>query len=195
MQIGVLAVQGAIEEHVDTLSHILNKNQIMRVKTLHHLKQVNALIIPGGESTAISRLIQKNQLYQPLKKTQMPIMGTCAGTILLAKKGGKQIKQTKQKLLGHMDIQVERNAFGRQKESFETTLNIPILGKQPFPGIFIRAPAITQILSRKVRILAEHQGLPIAVQQGNKLALSFHPELSDDTRFHEYFLNTMTKEF
>jgi len=120
----------------------------------------------------------------------VPLMGTCAGMILLAKGGGSQAEKTGQPLLSLMDIKVDRNAFGRQKESFEADLDIPAIGKEPFHGVFIRAPVIESV-EGTVKVMCKYKGKIVMARQGNILALAFHPEVSGDTRLHEYFLRMM----
>ena len=148
----------------------------------------DAIILPGGESTTISKLIHKSSVAEEIKKAARegkPVMGTCAGSILLAKHGDEEVRKTKTKLLELMDIWVKRNAFGRQRESFQIKLDIKGIGD--FEAVFIRAPAILKV-SSNVDILAKLDDYIVACQQDNILALSFHPELTDDTRIHEYFI-------
>ncbi|MCD6414418.1 MAG: pyridoxal 5'-phosphate synthase glutaminase subunit PdxT [Candidatus Diapherotrites archaeon] len=193
MRIGVLGVQGAIEEHVSVLSRLVGAENVLVVRDRNELEKVGALIIPGGESTTISRLLVKNKLFARVKalgREGFPILGTCAGLISLAKQGDEQVGRTGQKLLGLLDVKVKRNAFGRQKDSFEAPINISVLGEKPFTGVFIRAPMVERVLDKgKVKILAKFNNKTIAVQQGNILATAFHPELSGDARFHNYFLS------
>ena len=195
MRVGVLGVQGAIEEHLTMLACLIGERNVVRVKNKQDLARISGLIIPGGESTVISRLMISTGLFDLIRKRGvegMPILGTCAGLIVLAKQGDEQVKQTGQKLLGLMDTKIKRNAFGRQKDSFEAALEIPVLGKEPFTGVFIRAPIVQKILDkRKVEVLARFKGKIVGVQQGNILATAFHPELSGDTRMHEYFLELL----
>ncbi len=186
MKIGVLAVQGAFAEHIAALKQL--EVDTVPVRLPHQLDGVDGLIIPGGESTAISRLVQDYHLITEIRGlagSGLPVMGTCAGMILLAKNNrGNGLEP-----LGVMDIEVRRNAFGRQKDSFETELPIPVLGEAPFPGVFIRAPIIEQA-NNGVEILAKlPDGSGVAARQGKLLACAFHPELTDDLRFHRYFLD------
>jgi len=187
MRIGVLASQGAFAEHIAIL-HQLDVDSVP-VRLPHQLAALDGLIIPGGESTAISRLMRDYNLLteiRSLAREGLPILGTCAGMILL---GTDSQPDGKWETLGVMDIKVRRNAFGRQKDSFETELIIPILGEAPFPGVFIRAPVIEQV-SNGVEILARLAGgTSVAARQGKLLACAFHPELTDDLRFHKYFLD------
>jgi len=185
MKIGILALQGDFAEHIN----IINKLGIqpIEIRQPAQLKALDCLIIPGGESTTMLKLMHSYNLFQPIKELAnngLPIMGTCAGMVLLAKKVSNPDMNT----LSLMDIEVKRNAFGRQLDSFETGISIPLLGDEPFPAVFIRAPLIDNA-GPDVDIIGR---LPdnkiIAARQGNILALSFHPELSNDTRIHRYFL-------
>jgi 5'-phosphate synthase pdxT subunit len=186
MKIGVLAVQGAFVEHISVL-HQLGVEAIP-VRLPQQLDGLDGLIIPGGESTSIGKLMQDYDLMSRVKdlgKNGLPIFGTCAGMILLASRAS----DSETKPLGLMDIAVRRNAFGRQRESFETKLKIPVLGKEPFPGVFIRAPIIEQV-NGKVETLARlDDGTSVAARQGKILVCAFHPELTSDLRFHRYFLD------
>lgn len=184
--IGVLALQGAYQKHAIALEKLGAQTRL--VKSADDFTQIDGLIIPGGESTTMGLLIQRYQLEPALQKlhhAQKPIWGTCAGMILLA----KNIEQSDQYRLGFMDITVARNSYGRQIESFAAALDIPALGDNSFPATFIRAPKISQLNSLNIEILASHQEIPVFVRQGHLLASSFHPELSDDLRLHNYFLN------
>lgn len=200
MKIGVLAVQGAIEEHV-TMTNLafqsLNINgEVLWVKKPKHLEETQGLIIPGGESTVMGRLLETSGLLDAIKKfanNGKPVFGTCSGMVLLAKEVyDRVVGKTGQVTLKLMDITVERNAFGRQGESFEKDLEIPILGEKKFRGVFIRAPVIERF-GEEVKPLCQLNGKIVAVQQKNILATSFHPELTDDLRFHELFLKTVTQ--
>jgi pyridoxal 5'-phosphate synthase pdxT subunit len=188
MKIGVLALQGDFREHINMLKKI-GMNPI-EVKKPEDLDKVYGLIIPGGESTTIGKLMKKYQLDKEIKERYrqgMPIYGTCAGAILLA----KDIQNSKQHKLGIIDISVSRNSYGRQIESFETDISLPD-SKKPFKAIFIRAPQITEIRNG-VKILAKHNDHPVLARTENILISTFHPELTDDTRIHEYFIK-MIKE-
>jgi 5'-phosphate synthase pdxT subunit len=189
MKIGVLALQGAFVEHIAVLRRL--GVEAVPIRLPQELKGLDGLIIPGGESTSISRLMLDYKLKSEIKDLALgglPIFGTCAGMILLAQKAGDSYPEP----LGLMAITVKRNAFGRQRESFETELSIPVLGEKPFPGVFIRAPVIEQVNSN-VEILARlADGTCVATQQGQLLASAFHPELTDDLRFHQYFLDIVT---
>ncbi len=191
MKIGVLALQGSFHEHQTVLQNL--GVHALQVRLPHELEDLDGLIIPGGESTTIGKLAVDFGLLGPLQSfgKEHAIWGTCAGSIFLSKDAHRQ-----QPLLGLMDIQVERNAFGRQVDSFEIDLEIPALQsvskeKPVFHSIFIRAPLIEKV-GKNVEILAK---LPndkiVAARQGRLLATSFHPELTDDTRFHQYFLEVV----
>ena len=186
MKIGVLASQGAFAEHIARLQQL--GVEAVPVRLPEELAGLDGLVIPGGESTSIGRLIRDYKLAGEIKdraKNGLPVLGTCAGMILLARKTDAYPEP-----LAVMDITVRRNAFGRQRESFETELSVPALGKKPFPGVFIRAPLIEQATDGKVEILARlTDGTIVAARQGKLLALAFHPELTDDLRFHRYFLD------
>ena len=185
MRIGVLASQGAFIEHIAALSQL--KVEALPVRLAPQLNGLDGLIIPGGESTAISKLMLGSNLAEEIKRLAqngMPVLGTCAGMILLSTKNSDQDVAP----LGVMDIIVRRNAFGRQLDSFETELSVPVLGKKPFPAVFIRAPLIERV-NGKVEILARlADGTVVAARQGKLLVSAFHPELTDDLRFHQYFL-------
>lgn len=186
MKIGVLASQGAFAEHIAVLRQLGVKTVPVRLP--QELMGLDGLIIPGGESTSIGRLVLAYDLVGGIKdlaRDGLPVFGTCAGMILLAKKNSDAYPEP----LELMDITVRRNAFGRQKESFETELLIPVLGEKPFPGVFIRAPLIEQV-DDGVEILARlADGALVAARQNNLLVSAFHPELTDDLRFHQYFLD------
>ena len=186
MRIGVLAVQGAFAEHIAMLHKL--KVEALPVRLPSELEGMDGLVIPGGESTSISLLIATYKLageVRRLAERGLPVFGTCAGMILLA----REISDSDVEPLGLMDITVRRNAFGRQKDIFEEELAIPVLGEKPFLGIFIRAPLIEQV-NGKTEVLARlGDGTIVAARQGKLLAAAFHPELTDDLRFHQYFLD------
>ena len=186
MRIGVLAAQGAFAEHIAALRQL--KIEALPVRLPSELSDLNGLIIPGGESTSISKLMLDYNLMGEIRNladSGLPILGTCAGMILLS----KEILDSDVEPLGLMDITVRRNAFGRQKDSFETELTIPALGEKPFPGVFIRAPIIERANSTVEILTRLADGTGVAVRQGRLLATAFHPELTDDLRFHQYFLD------
>ncbi len=188
LTIGVLALQGAFAEHVAALQRL--GARALEVRVPADLEGLDGLIIPGGESTAIGKLLVDFDLLEPLRRLVaggLPIYGTCAGTILLA----RDIGGLDQPLLGTMDLQVERNAFGRQLQSFETDLQIRSLGDEPFRAIFIRAPAIRAVGAGVEPLARLDDGTIVAARQGSLLVSCFHPELSGDDRFHRYFLEAV----
>ena len=184
-KVGVLALQGGFVEHVAALRRL--GVEAFPVRLPAELKGLNGLVIPGGESTTIGKLIRDYGLTDGLNgliREGMPVLGTCAGMVLLA----RRVLETKQPLLGAMDIEVRRNAYGRQVDSFEADLDVPVLGSPPFRGVFIRAPWIQKV-GDGVEVLANlPDGKPVAVRERNLLATAFHPELTTDLRFHEYLL-------
>jgi 5'-phosphate synthase pdxT subunit len=185
MKIGVLALQGAFIEHLQTLRKL--GVEAVEVRTAAGLAGLDGVIIPGGESTTMLKLARHYHMIKPLQemaKKGVPVMGTCAGMVLLAGKVTESGMQT----LCLMDIEVRRNASGRQVDSFETDLAIPDIGDEPFHAVFIRAPYIEH-LGEGIETLARlDDGTVVAVRKDNLLALAFHPELGHDTRLHEYFL-------
>jgi 5'-phosphate synthase pdxT subunit len=194
LKIGVVAVQGAVSEHVEVLKKTMKKLKIngavAYARSPKDLNDVSGIVIPGGESTTIGRLIFDTGMYEKIAevaKKGLPILGTCAGTILLAEEGDEQVKQTNTKLLGLLDMKVVRNAYGRQVDSFEADVKLPEIGVRPFRAVFIRAPAIEKVWN-DTKVWSEYKGAIIGAKKGNILALTFHPELSDDLRIHEYFL-------
>jgi len=193
MKIGVLALQGDFEEHITILEHL--DVEVVEVRLPEHLQGLDGLIIPGGESTTIGKLAIDFQLMGPLCQfgKEKAIWGTCAGAIFLSRDARRQ-----QPLLGLMDITVERNAFGRQVSSFETELEVPVLHKmfqdeRPYPAVFIRAPLIESVQGAAQVLATLPDGRIVASQQERLLATSFHPELTDDDRFHRYFLALANK--
>jgi 5'-phosphate synthase pdxT subunit len=194
VRIGVIAIQGNVSEHVEALERAISeRGQQAEVITIKHKGLVptcNALVLPGGESTTLGRLLLREGIADEIRAMHaagMPIMGTCAGLILLAKEGDEQVRKTHQHLLGLMDTRVNRNAFGRQRESFETELELTFL-EAPYNAVFIRAPAITHA-GKDVKVLGTIDNMIVAAEQGNLFALAFHPELTLDSRVHQYFLN------
>ncbi|MCX7841091.1 MAG: pyridoxal 5'-phosphate synthase glutaminase subunit PdxT [Anaerolineae bacterium] len=186
MKIGVLALQGAFIEHIKVLRSL--GVEAVEIRKPEQLNDLDGLIIPGGESTTFGKLAVTYGLIEPIRAMCVagkPVWGTCAGMIFLAKDIGRD-----QPLIGVMDVKVKRNAFGRQVDSFETDLDVPVLEpRAPFHAIFIRAPLIERV-GQGVEVLARlDDGTIVAARQGNLLATSFHPELTQDTRFHRYFLN------
>ena len=184
MQIGVLALQGAFAAHSDCLTPI--GVQSIEVRTPEQLSSVDALLMPGGESSTMSQLLESSGLFDPISSRiadGMPVFGTCAGMILLASEilDGR----SDQRNFAAIDISVRRNAFGRQVDSFEATINSSV---GDFHGVFIRAPRIERV-GDHVEVLGSINDEPVLVRQGNVLAASFHPELSNDARLHEYFVS------
>ena len=190
MEVGVLAIQGDFAEHIAVLGELgVTAREIRLPEQLHSL---DGLIIPGGESTTLSRLMTIYNLRDPIAEMAAQghaIWGTCAGMIMLS----QEITEQDPVPLGIMDIGVQRNAFGRQVDSFEQALNVDGIGEDPYHAIFIRAPVIIRV-GPAVRVLSKLEDQrPVAVQQGNLIATSFHPELTRDYRFHSYFLNLVNR--
>ncbi|ANV69252.1 pyridoxal 5'-phosphate synthase glutaminase subunit PdxT [Bacillus cereus] len=188
VKIGVLGLQGAVREHVKSVE--ASGAEAVVVKRIEQLEEMDGLILPGGESTTMRRLIDKYAFMEPLRtfaKSGKPMFGTCAGMILLA----KTLIGYEEAHIGAMDITVERNAFGRQKDSFEAALSIEGVGED-FIGVFIRAPYVVEVADN-VEVLSKHGDRMVAVRQDQFLAASFHPELTDDHRVTAYFVE-MVKE-
>ena len=201
LKVGILSIQGDIEENSNAIKESFKELEIegtvVYMKDLKDLEEIDGLIIPGGESTVIGMLLFLKGVQPDLirKKIQegLPILGTCAGLIMLSNKAyDKTIGETKQALLKVLDVTIERNAFGRQHESFESELDIPYLGERKFNGVFIRGPAITEI-GNNVEIIAEYDKRIVAVRQNNILGTSFHPELANDNRFHTNLVKLMVE--
>ncbi len=183
-RVGVLGLQGDFREHLLTLRDF--GVAAVDVRKAEQIDHVDALIIPGGESTTIGKLSDLYGLTEKIRsraRAGMPVWGTCAGAIFLA----KRVPGRPQTLLGLMDITVERNAFGRQIDSFEADIDVPKIGPAPFHAVFIRAPRIVDVGSGVDVLACLDDGTIVAVQEGTLLATSFHPELTADTRFHRYF--------
>ena len=189
-RVGVLGLQGDFQEHLEVLREI--DVEPVDVRRPEHLEGVDALIIPGGESTTISKLSDLYGLTGPIRERArhgMPLWGTCAGAIFLA----TRVPGRPQTILSLMDMTVERNAFGRQVDSFEADLKVPKLGPAPFHAVFIRAPKITEV-GKGVNVLSRlDDGTIVAAQQGTLLATSFHPELTPDRRFHRYLVDLIDR--
>ena len=189
MKVGILALQGAFAEHDECLRRLGAEPVLIRLP--EEVEQVDGLIIPGGESTTIGKLMERFGFFPRLREMALsgfPIYGTCAGMILLAKDLENNGNLGNRKRIGIMDMVVRRNAFGRQLDSFEQYLSIPVIGKESFRAVFIRAPLILNVIET-VRILARlPDGGIVAAEQGNLLVTAFHPELTNDLRIHEYFL-------
>jgi len=184
-KVGILAFQGAYDAHGKILTCL--GAEIRRIKTADDFDEISHLVIPGGETTTFLKLLEFNDLTEPIinhVKSGKPILVTCAGLILIA----SRVTNPEQSSLGLLDVTVERNSYGSQVNSFVTDVNIPVIGDKPFEGIFIRAPRIESCGS-DVSVLGKINGDPVVVRQNNILAATFHPELSDDTRLHEFFLS------
>jgi pyridoxal 5'-phosphate synthase pdxT subunit len=182
MKVGVLALQGDFREHGFVLRDL--GVEPVEVRTADHLQEVEALVIPGGESTAIGKLARKHGLVEPIVERAskgMPMLGTCAGMIVMAERveGGEP-------LLGLVDVTITRNAYGRQVDSFEADLDVEGID-EPVRGVFIRAPQVEEV-GEGVHVLADYAGKPVVAEQGNLVVAAFHPELVGETRLHEYLL-------
>ena len=192
VMVGVVGLQGDVSEHIEAsrkaLENLGVSGEVIWLKKPGQLEEVSAIIIPGGESTTISRLMVKNGLLGPVKRLGeegLPIMGTCAGLIMLSK---EVIGATpEQRFLGLLDVKVNRNAYGRQVDSFEAPIRLAF-SDEPFTGVFIRAPRIVELLSDRAKPIAWLGDRVVGVEQDNLIGLEFHPELTEDTRVHEYFL-------
>lgn len=209
MKIGVLGLQGAFTEHVDAIQAAFAKHgidgHVATVRKPEELARLDGLVMPGGESTTISKLLRTFQLHELLVKRateeDFPILGTCAGLILLSSQGDGQVEKTETRLLGLMDMATNRNAFGRQRESFEADLHLKGF-EGAVPGVFIRAPAILRTWGKcePLGVLPVAEPIPgvgrepiVAARQGNRLAFAFHPELTGDTRVHEKFVDVVRR--
>ena len=190
VSVGVLALQGDFAEHVSVMQE-LGVNTL-EVRNAKEFDQIDALIIPGGESTTMARLLDLDEMRESLvryAKEGMPVWGTCAGMIMLS----TWVSDGRPEPLGLMDIKVSRNAFGRQVDSFEAALDIPVIGEEKFHAVFIRAPIVDHV-EKAVTVLGRlDDGTIVAVKQNSLLATSFHPELTKDYRLHEYFLEFIHK--
>jgi len=192
VKVGVIGLQGDVSEHMEASKRALENlgisGEVIWLRKPEQLENISAIIIPGGESTTISRLMVKNGLLEPVRelgKEGLPIMGTCAGLIMLSK---EVIGATpEQRFLKLLDVRVNRNAYGRQVDSFEAPIKLAF-SDEPFPGVFIRAPRIVKLLSDRVRPIAWLGDRVVGVEGDNIIGLEFHPELTDDTRVHEYFI-------
>ncbi len=199
LTVGVLGLQGDIEEHVSSLeaacSNLGVEGDVILVKSVDDAKRVHALVIPGGESTVMGGLSSIKGLMPALRDRVghgLPTLGTCAGMILLAKGSrDRVVGETRQALIGTLNITVERNSFGRQRESFETTLELGLPGGDGFHGVFIRAPQVRSV-GDGVKELARLDDAVVAVQQGRTIATAFHPELSGSTLVHEHLISLAT---
>lgn len=186
--VGVLALQGDFREHLAVLRGL--GADAVAVRRPSELASVSGLVIPGGESSVMDKLARTFGLFEPLRAAianGLPVYGTCAGLIMLADRVLDAIEG--QQSLGGLDVTVRRNAFGSQLESFETDLDIPAVGDEPMHAVFIRAPIVETVGAAATPLAALADGRVVAVEQGNLVGTSFHPEMTGDTRFHEYFLS------
>jgi 5'-phosphate synthase pdxT subunit len=197
LNIGIVGIQGAISEHVNSMKNTIKKHDISGnifiIKNKFEIESIDALIIPGGESTTISKFLVRfgiyNEIKKRIKKNNLPIMGTCAGCVLLSSELKNETKEIN--LLKAMNMKVIRNAFGRQKESFENKIKIDQF-EEPYNAVFIRAPIIDKVWG-KCYIISKINNNIIMARQDKYLALSFHPELTEDLRIHEYFLKMINE--
>jgi 5'-phosphate synthase pdxT subunit len=200
VEIGILAIQGDVEENLSAtdlaLSELGIKGRVTPVKYVDEISSIDGLILPGGESTVIGTLAKLSGATQVIKdrvKQGMPVMGICAGMIMLATRAyDKIVGETTQELLSILDITIERNAFGRQNNSFEAEMEIPLIGKEKFNGVFIRSPVVTEV-KNSVDAIATLNNKIVGVKQGNVIVTSFHPELSNDARFHKLFTSLVAE--
>ena len=198
--IGVLAVQGDIAENVETtrlaMEELGVQGTVTEVKNPEQISELNGLIIPGGESTVIGTLSLVNGSLKKIKEkieAGMPVLGTCAGMIVLSKKAKDRIVgEMDQPLLDYLDIKIERNAFGRQRDSFEADISLEKIGIPAFQGVFIRAPSVIEI-GKGVEVISKFNEKIVAVKQGNIIGTSFHPELTGDLSLHKYFVDLVRK--
>ncbi len=196
LNIGILSIQGDVQENLLSARAALNEldidGKVTDVKTPEEISQLDGVIIPGGESTTIGQLSLVNGSLKVLKEkieNGMPVLGICAGMIMLSKTANDRIVgNTDQPLLDILDIKLERNSFGRQRESFEADVSMDSIDIPKFNGIFIRAPSISDVGS-DIEVLSKFNGLIVAVKKGNVIGTSFHPELTEDISLHKYFIN------
>ncbi len=195
MRVAVVGVQGDVEEHVEITEKAMERlgieGEVVATRKRDVVGESDAVILPGGESTTISKLIWRDGIAEEiirLAREGKPVMGTCAGLIVLAKHGDEQVEKTGTKLLGLLDVRVKRNAFGRQRDSFEADLEFEGIGS--VRAVFIRAPAVEWV-GDGVQVLSRFEDRIVAVRQKNVIGLAFHPELTDDTRIHEFFLTSI----
>lgn len=196
LSVGILSIQGDVQENLLSTKSAIDELgldvKVSEVKTPNEISQLNGLIIPGGESTTIGQLSLVNGSLKILKEkieNGMPVLGICAGMIMLSKTADDRvIGKTDQPLLDILDIKLERNSFGRQKESFEADVSMDLIGIPKFNGVFIRAPSVSDVGSG-VEILSKFNERIVAVKKGNVIGTAFHPELTEDTSLHKYFVN------
>ncbi len=187
-RVGILAVQGAVREHADALREVGAEPVLVRLPA--DLVGLDALILPGGESTTMRRMIDQYGLREPIRamaRAGAPMLGTCAGMILLA----DRLADGEEPVLGLLDVEVQRNAYGRQLDSFEADLDVPALGPKQLHGVFIRAPVLSEVGPKAEVLARDPHGRPIAVRQGRVLATAFHPELTPDRRLHRLLLSML----
>ena len=197
--VGVLSIQGDVQENLLSTKTALDEldidGKVVSVKTPDEISQLDGLIIPGGESTTIGHLSLANDSLKVLKEKidgGMPVLGICAGMIMLSKTANdKVVGKIDQPLLNILDIKLERNSFGRQRESFETDVSMDSINIQKFNGVFIRAPSVSDVGS-DIEILAKYNEKIVAIKKGNVIGTAFHPELTTDTSLHKYFVNLIT---
>ena len=197
--VGVLSIQGDVQENLLSTKTALDEldidGKVVSVKTPDEISQLDGLIIPGGESTTIGHLSLANDSLKVLKEKingGMPVLGICAGMIMLSKTANdKVVGKIDQPLLNILDIKLERNSFGRQRESFETDVSMDSIDISKFNGVFIRAPSVSDVGS-DIEILAKHNEKIVAIKKGNVIGTAFHPELTTDTSLHKYFVNLIT---
>lgn len=200
LTVGVLAIQGDVHENIisaETALHELGiEGKVVDVKTAEEISKLDGLIIPGGESTTIGQLSLVNSSLKTIKEKierGMPVLGICAGMIMLSKTANDRVVgKTDQPLLDLLDIKLERNSFGRQKESFEADVSMNSIGIPKFNGVFIRAPSVSDVGSG-VDVLAKFNEKIVAVKKGNMIGVAFHPELTKDVSLHKYFVNLIKK--
>ncbi len=202
LNIGILSIQGDVAENGASIKAALEelgeKGTIIKVKTPEQLSKLDGLIIPGGESTTIGQLSLINGLLKRLKEkieSGMPVFGICAGLIILSKNAkDRVIGDTNQPLLNLLDVKVERNSFGRQRDSFEAKISLEPVNISSFNGVFIRAPSISEV-GDDVQVISKCNEKIVAVKQGNIIATSFHPELTTDISLHKYFVKIIQQSF
>jgi len=193
LRAGVIALQGDVSEHVHSLkraaAHMGIEIEVVPIRREHIVSSCDVLVLPGGESTTLCRLLSEGGILDEVVDAAhrgIPILATCAGLIVLASEGDELVERTGQRLAGVLDITVRRNAFGRQRESFEAPVEMEGIGT--FPAVFIRAPAVERV-GKAVEVIAMLDGHIVGVQQGNTVAVAFHPELTHDVRLHAYVLS------
>ncbi len=201
VNIGILSIQGDVAENVSATRMAMDElgieGVVSEVKNPEQISDLDGLVIPGGESTVIGTLSLVSGSLKKIKEkiaSGMPVLGTCAGMILLSKKAkDRVVGEMEQPLLDHLDVKIERNAFGRQKDSFEADLSLEKIGISKFRGVFIRAPSVIDI-GKDVEVLSRFNEKIVAIKQGNVIGTSFHPELTADLAVHKYFVTLVQKK-